>query len=132
MKKINTVCLVDDDEVYQFIIRKELELTRMVNSVITFNDGLQMLEFCKANASKPDLIPEVILLDINMPLMTGWEFLQELEKIQSINKKKIHILIVSSSIDKRDIKKADLHELVSGYLIKPVDRQQLSDLFEKM
>lgn len=132
MKKINNVCLVDDDEVYRFIIKKEIELTQMVNTVLSFDNGQRMLDYCLANISNPDMVPDIILLDINMPIMNGWEFLDKIKGIRDQLAKELYILIISSSIDKRDISRANQHELIKDYLIKPVDRNQLSEHFKKI
>lgn len=65
-------------------------------------------------------IPQIIFLDLNMPVMDGWEFLNEFSKIKNQIRKKIDLYVVSSSIDSRDIERAKSIDIVSDYLTKPI------------
>ena len=74
-------------------------------------------------------IPDVIFLDLNMPIMDGWEFLDEFLKIPRSLKKRITLYVVSSSIDPRDINRAKSISLVEDYLIKPITYEELKKVF---
>nr|WP_321222116.1 response regulator [uncultured Psychroserpens sp.] len=71
-------------------------------------------------------LPDIILLDINMPIMDGWQFLDEFVKIES--HKLITIYIVSSSIDPQDIKRAKKYQNISNYIVKPITIKKLKTI----
>ncbi|MGN6648250.1 MAG: response regulator, partial [Cytophaga sp.] len=73
------VMLVDDNETDNFIHRRVLEMGNFSENIIVKNSGKSALEYLEANQSNPDLIPEVIFLDINMPIVDGFVFLFEFE-----------------------------------------------------
>lgn len=75
-------------------------------------------------------LPDVILLDLNMPIMDGWQFLDELIKIP--NMKSIPIYIVSSSVDSRDIDKAKTYKIVNNYIVKPFSVAKIQALLEEL
>lgn len=74
--------------------------------------------------------PDVILLDLNMPIMDGWQFLDELAKIPAA--KTIPIYIVSSSVDSRDIKKAETYKMVNKYIVKPFSISKIQSLITEL
>lgn len=132
MKTIDHLCLVDDDDVFRFLTRKVIEETKLVNRIEIFSNGLSAIQFLKANLTSPEGLPEIILLDLTMPVMDGWGFLEEFIKIKPHTGKKITIYIVSSSIDPADIKKARSISVVSDFIIKPVTRIKLMHMLEEL
>ncbi|MFY7900189.1 MAG: response regulator [Chitinophagaceae bacterium] len=132
LNKLDKVCIIDDDIIYQFLIKEEIEETRMVNSVLFFDDGEQALHFIQqkiASQSQKEL-PDVIFLDINMPVMNGWEFIQAYVGMKPFIGKKITIYMVSSSIDNRDLDKAKSISEISDYIIKPITSNRLQTIFK--
>ncbi len=127
MKNVGTICIIDDDSVYQFTTQRFIEYKKLAQKVITFKNGRDAINHLKAGDSE---LPDVILLDINMPIMNGWEFLTEFEKIKTNLSKFIKIFMVSSSIDHRDLAKAKDNKDVFDYLTKPIDDKKL-DLISK-
>lgn len=126
MKKIDIACLVDDDPVYLFATRKVMQMAGFCNSFLVFHNGREALDslivIIKAGAQMPD----VILLDLNMPVMDGWEFLDEFIKIQL--ERKITIYVVTSSINPEDIDRVKAYENVQNYIIKPVTEKTLHEI----
>ncbi len=131
MKKINTVCIVDDDDVYQFTVKYEIERTHLVDQIKSFSDGEQAIQFLKQVAHSPALLPDILFLDINMPIMDGWDFLEEFAQLNPSLDKKVIIYMVSSSINQKDIERAKKINEVTDYLIKPVTRDKLTLLFSE-
>lgn len=130
MKSIQSLLLVDDDSFYQFATRSIIQQTALVSQVKIFSNGLDAINFLKAIRHKPKELPQVILLDIFMPVMDGWEFLEEYKALQLKPEKPIVIYMVSSSIDPRDIERVRTIPSVSGYIIKPITRERFLELLK--
>lgn len=126
------VCLIDDDDIYQFLLNKELRHTNLVEQIQLFSDGRKALDFFKENRNDAEILPDVIFLDINMPIMNGWRFLEEFRAIQPSMNKTMTIYMVSSSFDDRDIKRSREYSEVSDYIIKPVKRASLISVLENI
>lgn len=120
MKKLQTLCVIDDDVIYQFAVKLNIKQLELANQVLTFSNGELAKDYFQENLANAEALPEVILLDINMPVMDGWDFLDWFKTIKSQLARNITIFMVSSSIDWRDIEKAKSYEEVSDYLSKPL------------
>lgn len=132
-KSIELACIIDDDNIYVNLIKKIIETKALCENLIVFNDGKQSIEYFEAllqNLDK-DRIPDIIFLDLNMPIMDGWQFLERFTKIKNKFGKVITLYIVSSSIYPEDINRAKSLETVEDYLIKPVIISDLAKLFGK-
>jgi CheY-like chemotaxis protein len=128
MTKFNGLYIVDDDETYQFIVQRMIAQSGLVNEVSGFLNGRDAIESLKSIAGKIHLIPDIILLDLTMPVMDGWQFIENYLLIKSRIGKKIHVYIVSSSVDPKDVEKAKNIEEVSDYVVKPITRDKFVDL----
>ena len=126
MKKIDIACIIDDDPIFVYGAEALMQLTNFCNSLMVFHNGDEALRNLKILISANDKLPDVILLDLNMPVMDGWEFLDEFTTIP-VNKE-IIIYIVSSSIDPTDLDKAKSYSEVSNYIVKPVTTDTLEDI----
>jgi CheY-like chemotaxis protein len=129
MKKIEIACIIDDDPIYVFCTKRIMDLADFCESFLIFHNGKEALDRLSAIIKNDDRLPEVILLDLNMPVMDGWEFLDEFTKIPVA--KKVTIYIVTSSIDPADVQKAKQYENVNNYVVKPVTVEMLKDILEK-
>jgi CheY-like chemotaxis protein len=128
MNKINTFCIVDDDDIYQFTTSVLLKKTDLVNKIIVFSNGLKAINFLKDEIGNKENIPDVLFLDINMPVMDGWEFLEEYLLIKPMIPKTVVIYMVSSSVDEKDVLKAKSISALSGYLVKPISSQNIMEV----
>ncbi|MFN3753996.1 response regulator [Flavobacterium sp.] len=128
MKQIELLALVDDDDTFIFITKKIIEKTNHVKEVKVFNNGLDALNYLKDNLNSQYKLPEIIFLDLSMPIMDGWQFLDEFTSLKSSNVKKIVIYICSSSISPHDIMKAKKISAVSDYIIKPVTKDKFAEI----
>lgn len=132
MKKINTFCIVDDDDIYQLTTSIMLKKTDLVNKIILFSNGLKAINFIKDEISNVENIPDVLFLDINMPVMDGWEFLKEYLLIKPMIPKTVVIYMVSSSVDERDVLKAKGISALSGYIVKPISTQNIKEVISEI
>lgn len=127
----HTVCLIDDDKIYQFTAKKMLEATGMTKHIQSFYDGSEALAFFSGENSKDESnLPDVIFLDINMPVMNGWEFLDEYEKLCNSFPKNMSLYVVSSSVDEADIRRSRQYGSVTDYIVKPITRMRYQELLE--
>ena len=128
MKKINTFCIIDDDDIYQFTTSILLKKTDLVNKIILFSNGLKAINFLKDEIDNIENIPDVLFLDINMPVMDGWEFLEQYLLIKHMMPKTVVIYMVSSSVDERDVLKAKSISALSGYMVKPISSENIKEV----
>ena len=126
MKKIDIAFVVDDDPIYVFGIKRAIEIVGFCKELMVFENGQEALDSIIGILTSNKELPDVILLDLNMPVMDGWEFIEEFIKIPC--PKDILIYVVSSSIDPEDIKRAKSLESVSGYVVKPISLDSLKDI----
>lgn len=120
MKKIDIACVIDDDQVYTFTIKRMIRNSGIADKTLFFHNGKVAIDFFMENAHDVDQLPDLILLDINMPVLDGWQFMDQFVKLMPAIKKKITIYIVSSSIDEDDYSRARAIEQISGFMIKPI------------
>lgn len=123
------VFIIDDDDIYQFLTKRELEVSERVEKIKVFSDGKKAISYLSEHCHETNLLPDIIFLDLNMPIMSGWTFIERFRELNIEDKSSIKIYMVSSSFDKRDIEKSKEYEEISDYLIKPVTRSQISNIF---
>lgn len=124
MKKIDTLYVVDDDDIFQLLASEVINSTNLVDKIIVFSNGLEAIKFLESVHEDSDKLPDVILLDLFMPVLDGWGFLEKYILLKPRLSKKITIYIVSSSIDPVDIQKAKSISDVTDYIIKPITREK--------
>ncbi|GGD19398.1 response regulator [Flavobacterium orientale] len=123
------IFVVDNDQIYLTITQKLLSKISDAFSVSIFYDGIQAFEVLKNLIdSKSNDLPDIILLDLDMPIMDGWEFLENYKKMGINNYKSIPIYIVTSSIALEDVSKSDSYQEVLGYLVKPLNIETLKNI----
>lgn len=123
-------CIIDDDEIYLFSVKKVIELNNFSGKIIAFRNGQEALEYFVNSQQDQAGLPDVILLDINMPVMNGWEFIEAFRKIRPSISKDIMLYVVSSSVDKSDVDKARSFTAVNDYLVKPITASQLKNIYQ--
>ncbi|WP_299435712.1 response regulator [uncultured Aquimarina sp.] len=129
--KIEVACIIDDDTVYVNLVKRIIEAKHLCQNLLVFENGKEALGYFEAilcNMNE-ESIPEIIFLDLNMPVMDGWEFLEKFIAIKNNFGKVITLYIVSSSINPLDIKKAKSINGIKDYLIKPVTIGELESIF---
>lgn len=118
--------VIDDDSIYQMLMKRmvqKLNPNIVVQDYLNGKKAYDVLE--RVLQEEPSLAPDVIFLDINMPVMNGWEFLEAFLRLCESYPLPIPIFIVSSSIDKFDFDKAKTYAVVIDYLVKPIAKDTL-------
>lgn len=130
--KAPIIALVDDDKIFQLTASKTLKSTAITDTILQFENGEQALRFLRDNTASPESLPDYIFLDINMPMIDGWMFLEDYESLKEKFSKSINIYMVSSSIDTRDIERARKNSNVKDYIVKPVTREKFLELLKSV
>ncbi len=120
MEKKELACIIDDDPIYVFGLKRVMNMYNLCKNILVFENGEEALKYLKPLLETSESFPDVILLDINMPVMDGWQFLDQFVLLKNKLKKRVTIYMVSSSVNKHDINKAKAYEEVSDYIVKPV------------
>ncbi|TAE54967.1 MAG: response regulator [Bacteroidetes bacterium] len=126
MSKLSSLWIVDDDKIYQFILKKNIEQLHITDTISSFPHGKEAIDTLRQLIENQSPLPDLILLDINMPVMDGWDFMEEYIVLKKQFEKTIPIYIISSSIAQEDKTKARSYEDIVDFLVKPVDLSFLS------
>jgi CheY-like chemotaxis protein len=132
MSKINVLYIIDDDKIYHFTIKKTIQQIDIANNLLSFYNGEEAINFLDEAISRSHNMPDVILLDINMPVMDGWQFMENYVLLKPKIGKKIQIYMVSSSVYEEDIERAKSISEISDYIIKPITKNQLFQIREAL
>ena len=128
--KFNDVFVVDDDKIFHFIIKKLLVSNNINVEPEFFENGLLAIEGIKSKLDNEENPPDLILLDINMPILDGWQFLEEFKLLKDKIKKEIAIYIISSSDNTVDRNRAnDFKDDITDYYLKPITIDGLKSIF---
>lgn len=127
-KAIDLVMLVDDNDTDNFISKRIIEITKFANEVEVKNSGKKALDYLRENENIVDKLPNLIFLDINMPIVDGFVFLYEFEKFNDNVKDKCKVIILSSSDNKRDIDKIVNNNYVIKFITKPLTEHALGEI----
>lgn len=119
-----SILLIDDEEVFHWIAKQFLERIQMEVNTSSCYNGQEGLDFMKETLELPD----IILLDLNMPIANGWVFLDKYENLRRDDLGKSRVYVVSSSIDPEDMKRARSFSFVVDYIPKPISLEILQEL----
>ncbi len=131
MKKA-TVFLIDDDQTFVFLTKKIMQSLPYTLQIREFTDGLQAIEYLKAHVQQRDLLPDLIFLDLSMPVMDGWEFIDEYNHLQPLLVKGAQLYIVSSSISPHDIERSKGISSVADFIVKPLGKSKFAEIAENL
>ena len=127
---INNICIIDDDPIFVFGSKILLRNNSFASDYLVCQNGKEALDVITPLIESEEKLPEVIFLDLNMPIMDGWEFLDEFGKIS--REREIRIYILSSSVDSRDIERAKKYDMVNGFIAKPLTDVKIKELAQEI
>jgi CheY-like chemotaxis protein len=122
------VLLIDDNDTDNLICRRMIEITGFSDQVLVISSGKRALVYLQENEHIEQNLPDIIFLDINMPLVDGFEFIEEFCRMNSLIRGKCRIVILSSSDNERDIARFDGIENVIKFVIKPLRPDDLKEI----
>ena len=131
IEKLNCIMLIDDNPDDNFIHERVINKTGKVNEVVVVESGEEALRYLKKHENHGEGNPDLIFLDINMPGMNGWEFLEEYEKLSAEQKAKMVVVMLTTSYNPDDQEKAMSIKSNKGFLKKPLTANHLNDLLEE-
>ncbi|WP_419211823.1 response regulator [Maribacter sp. X9] len=128
--KLNTICIIDDDPIFVYGTKILLNHNKdFGDDVLVYENGKEALDNLSSILRSGQKLPNIIFLDLNMPFMDGWQFLDAF--IQLPISEQPLIFITTSSINQEDKDRALHYKIVKEFLIKPLYDSQLKKLFEK-
>ncbi len=126
--RLKCIMIVDEDEHDNFYHEREIKKTNKSITVIEKRTGLEAIDYLKTMKKNNDIRPDLILLDINMPEMDGWEFLSEFSRLDKEIQRGRMIMMLTTSKNPTDMFRAKAWSFVSGYLNKPLTQEILEDI----
>lgn len=129
--KVSRALIIDDDEINNFICIKNIRDANFAGDASFCLRAREALDLLQAAAGNVDEVPDVIFLDINMPLMNAWEFLEEYKQLLPKLGKEVSLFILSSSVYRKDVDKSTTYDVVKDYLVKPLSKSKLEKLMSQ-
>ncbi len=123
--KYNSILVIDDSKYDRFIASEILEDCVEVLNFVSIESAQKALEYLKSLEENPQGLPELILLDIKMPLMDGFDFLQKFDEFSETVKTSCKIFMLSSSIDPNDLQRAQKSKYVVDFIEKPLSEENI-------
>jgi CheY-like chemotaxis protein len=132
MEKFECILVIDDDAISNYLTRRLLEFNmEMATSIHTAVNGEDAIVFINQYFAKKNTFPEVIFLDINMPVCDGFEFINRFNQLTYPGKSEVQIVVLTTSSSHSDLLK--MKELgIKYYINKPLNQEKLNDLFDKL
>jgi CheY-like chemotaxis protein len=127
LPQIDTVLVVDDEDNWCYVTKILLQDSGSVKRVLTANNGLEALKKLQTLIANGEKMPELIILDIKMPVMDGFGFLENLTKMQEIDLSHTRVYIMTSSFLSKDKERANLYP-IAGYITKPLTEEIIRDI----
>jgi CheY-like chemotaxis protein len=130
MNKINSILLVDDDQINNFINKRIIKKLNVADQVNIALNGEEALHYILTYCDQTGNCPELIFLDINMPVMNGFEFLNEFNNLPLKNKNNVKIIVLTTSSNPGDLQKLEQYS-IKGFLNKPLTEKKIMEVINE-
>ncbi|PCJ81866.1 MAG: response regulator [Flavobacteriales bacterium] len=130
-RKLNCVLLIDDDEPTNYLHKRIIEKRNCAKNIEVAQSGTQALEFFTERINDKHSQPDLILLDVNMAMMNGWEFLDEYDKLDAEQKKETVIIMLTTTLDRAYKQKAQEIKTINGFQTKPLSEKMLEEILNE-
>lgn len=131
MKKLSGILLIDDDPTTNYLHKKLLESYKVSNQILTARDGEEAIQLINNYIETHDeeKLPQLIFVDIDMPFMDGFQFLEEYRNLDFPKKESVVVAVLTSSISQRDKRRAGEFP-IDAYFVKPLTKEKVMELLE--
>jgi len=129
---LEILCVIDDDKIFTYLLKRIIEKAKIAREIIFFENGRDAIDYLSSHKEDALKLPQLILLDINMPILDGWQFLNEYGKLKPDVPRPISICMMSSSSEAEDYDRAMDSGYVMDYLQKPVQIPSLKRVTERV
>ncbi|MBM1105587.1 response regulator [Aurantibacter crassamenti] len=127
-KQLESILLLDDNYSTNFIHKKFIAYANCAKNVVDFQSGIDALEYLKIPENP---IPELIFIDINMPIMSAWEFLENYSELEREDKDNAVIILLTTSLSPKDEEKAANIGQINGIWLKPLSEEKINAIIQK-
>ena len=131
MNKLQRVWVIDDDPINNIVFKKLSKFTNFSDEIIDFISAADALDCLQQLVERGNGIPDAIFLDIRMPIVSGWDFVDRLAEINYINVQATTIYMLTSSSNQSDLHRANHHPLIEDYIVKPITVSKLNEIKQK-
>ena len=129
--KTRVIAIIDDDKICRLVVKKQIESNPSSTHILEFDNGRSTLDYLLENRNNPEALPDLIFLDLMMPIMDGWGFLNGLGEFVGDLIKVTKIFILTSSIDPEDKLRAERFDLVNRFINKPVNLRTIQRIMNQ-
>ncbi len=128
MNTIESICIIDDDPIFIYGAKRMLKEAGFCNNSQVYDNGNDALAGLIEMAEQTSTLPSIIFLDLNMPIMNGWDFLDEFVKLENYDPQHTAIYVISSSVDPRDLIRIKETSVISDYILKPLTADDIQNI----
>ena len=125
---MRNVCIIDDDHIFVYGVKRIMRELDFDDELSVYSNGQDALEGISKMLEEKKPLPAIIFLDLNMPIMNGWEFLDDYLKIKDEKTSQTAVYIMSSSVDPRDLVRIKSYKVIKNYILKPVTADDLEGI----
>ena len=125
---MKSVCIIDDDSIFLYIAKRLMKESHFCEKIMVFNNGQHGMNGLLDLYETEKEIPSIIFLDLSMPIMSGWEFLESLPNTPISKVENLKIIVMSSSINPNEIEQIKAYPMVTDYIVKPINPSDLKKI----